>query len=83
MPEFLENTLDKFTFRAANDANMEEGGLRDDIQKCNLLATPGLIINEKLVSAGRIPSESAAIGWVTSVLNWKGLIRFCRQISGC
>ena len=69
IPEFLENTLDKFTFRVANDANMEEGGLRDEFQKYNLLATPVLVINEKLVSAGRIPSESEVMTWVADALN--------------
>jgi small redox-active disulfide protein 2 len=40
----------------------------EDIQAYNLLATPGLVINEKLVSAGRIPGEAEVTSWIANAI---------------
>lgn len=39
-----------------------------EIMNYNVLATPGLVINEKLVSAGRIPNETEVMTWVANAL---------------
>ncbi len=38
------------------------------IMKYPILATPGLVINEQLVSAGRVPSEAEITTWLTNAL---------------
>jgi small redox-active disulfide protein 2 len=35
-----------------------------EIMKYPILSTPGLVINEKLVSAGRIPTEDQIAAWL-------------------
>lgn len=39
-----------------------------DIMKYNILSTPGLVINERVVSSGRIPGVAEVTTWVTSAL---------------
>jgi small redox-active disulfide protein 2 len=39
-----------------------------EIMKYHVLATPGLVINEELVCAGRIPGESEVTTWVVNAL---------------
>jgi small redox-active disulfide protein 2 len=40
----------------------------NDITAYNILSTPGLVINEKVVSYGRIPSPAEVTTWITSAL---------------
>ncbi|NWG15297.1 MAG: TM0996/MTH895 family glutaredoxin-like protein [Chloroflexi bacterium] len=35
----------------------------DDIMAYSILSTPGLVINEKVVSAGRIPKREQIVDW--------------------
>ncbi|WP_374685755.1 thioredoxin family protein [Promineifilum sp.] len=46
------------------EAEIEKVTDRAVFAQYNLLATPGLVINEKLVSGGRIPGQNEVMVWV-------------------
>jgi small redox-active disulfide protein 2 len=50
------------------DAQIEKVTERPEIMKYQILSTPGLVINEKVVCAGRIPSEAEVTTWITNAL---------------
>lgn len=58
--------------RAANHLGIEAQIVKvteyPEMMKYNIMATPGLVINEKLVSAGRIPSETEITTFLTNAL---------------
>ena len=39
-----------------------------EIMKYNIMSTPGLVINEKIVSTGRIPTPAEVTTWLTSAI---------------
>ncbi len=50
------------------EAHVEKVTEHAEIKKYPILATPGLVINEKLVCAGRIPSEAEVTTWLADAL---------------
>jgi len=39
-----------------------------EIMAYNIMSTPGLVINEKIVSTGRIPAPAEVTTWLTNAL---------------
>jgi small redox-active disulfide protein 2 len=64
--------LASLTTRAVNalsiEAKVEKVTDYAEIMKYKLLATPGLVINEKVVAAGRVPSEAEITTFLTNAL---------------
>jgi len=50
------------------EAEVEKITEIQEITNYRLLATPGLVINEKVVCAGRIPTAAEVTTWVTNAL---------------
>ena len=39
-----------------------------EIMKYNIMSTPGLVINEKIVSTGRIPTPAEVMTWLADAM---------------
>jgi small redox-active disulfide protein 2 len=50
------------------DAQIEKITEHADIMQYKILSTPGLVINEKVVCAGRIPNETEVTTWFVNAL---------------
>jgi small redox-active disulfide protein 2 len=50
------------------EAKIEKVTDHVEIMKYKILATPGLVINEEVVSAGRVPSEAEITTFLTNAL---------------
>ena len=50
------------------DATVEKVADLAEFRKYKVLATPGLVINEKLVCAGRVPTPAEVTTWLTNAM---------------
>jgi small redox-active disulfide protein 2 len=61
--------LEEVARKAARDAGIEAEFVKvtdyKDILAYDILSTPGLVINEKLVSSGKIPAPATIAQWMT------------------
>jgi small redox-active disulfide protein 2 len=66
--EKVEAAAKKAVANFGAEANIQKITDYGEIMSYNVLSTPGLVINEKLVSAGRIPDETEVMTWVANAL---------------
>jgi hypothetical protein len=50
------------------EATIQHVTEHDEIMKYPIMFTPGLVVNEKLVCGGRIPSKTEVMSWLTTAL---------------
>ncbi len=51
------------------EAQFEKVTNRAEYPKYGLMYTPGLVVNDKLVCGGRIPTEAEVMTWLADALN--------------
>jgi small redox-active disulfide protein 2 len=64
----LADLTERAVTNLALEAKIEKVTDYAEIMKYPILATPGLVINEKVVSAGRVPSEAEITTFLTNAL---------------
>jgi small redox-active disulfide protein 2 len=62
----LEQITRKVVEALALEAEIEKVTDFNEITKWPILSTPGLVINDKVVSSGRIPSETQITDWLVA-----------------
>ena len=64
--------VEQITHKVITDLGIEAEVIKvtdyAEIMTYNIMSTPGLVINEKLVSAGRIPTPAEITTWLTNPL---------------
>jgi small redox-active disulfide protein 2 len=65
--------LEQIAHKVVADLGLEAEVIKvtdtNKIMDYNVLSTPGLVVNEKVVCSGRIPTPGEVTTWLTSALN--------------
>ncbi len=64
----VEQIAEKVVGTLSVDATVQKVTDMKEIMRYSILATPGLVVNERVVCAGRIPSEAEVTTWITNAL---------------
>ena len=67
----LEQVARKAVDALGVEAEFEKVTEYQKILDYNIMSTPGLVINEEIVSYGRIPSDTEIQGWVETAMQAK------------
>lgn len=64
--------VEQIAHKVVNDMSLDAEIIKvteyPEIMKYNTMSTPGLVINEKVVSSGRIPSAAEVTSWLADAL---------------
>jgi small redox-active disulfide protein 2 len=64
--------LEQIARKVISDMSVEADVIKvtdyNDIMSYNILSTPGLVINEQVMSSGRIPAPAEVTTWVANAL---------------
>lgn len=64
--------LEAMVYKVVSDLSAEAEVIKvtdyQEILEYGIMATPGLVVNNQLVSSGRIPAESEIVTWVADAL---------------
>jgi len=64
----LEKTVNEVVKELSIDAEIEDIKNMNKIMEYPILTTPGLVIDEKLVCSGRVPSKAEVTTFITTAL---------------
>lgn len=67
--ERLEKNAKAAVAQLGVEATFEKTGNYDEYERYNLLATPGLVVNDKLLAGGRVPAVSQIVTLLTNELS--------------
>lgn len=60
----VEEKVKAVIYANSIDAEVEKVTELEEIMKFNIMRTPGLVINDKLVSSGVIPKDEEILNWL-------------------
>ncbi len=61
----LENKVKDLVKQNSIDAEVQKVSDLQDIMKYGIMMTPGLVINEKVVSFGSVPKDNQILQWIS------------------
>jgi small redox-active disulfide protein 2 len=64
----VEQIARKIVTEMSLEADVKKVTDYNDIMAYNILSTPGLVVNEKVVCSGRIPTPAEVTTWITNAL---------------
>ena len=68
----VETTARQAAANLGIQANFQKVTDHDEIYAYPIFSTPGLVIDEQVVCAGRIPAESEVVSWLADALQAAG-----------